>query len=69
MASFVNKLNESEAEATEVQTGSAFAVECGYWTADVDREFHVTYDHIIGKLVHMINNPGPWILDNRARKF
>jgi len=65
MAAFVTRLNESEAEAAEVQTWCAFAVECGYWAADVGREFHATYDNIIGKLVNMINNPDPWILNKR----
>ena len=69
MAAFVNKLNESEAEAAETQTWCAFAVECGYWTAEVGRELHATYDNIIGMLVNMINNPYPWLLKNRAGRL
>jgi len=69
MAAFVNKLNESEAEAAETQTWCAFAVECGYWTAEVGRELHATYENIIGKLVNMINNPYPWLLKNRVGRL
>jgi len=52
-AAFVSKLNDAEAEAAETQTWIHFAVECGY--------------PIIGKLVNMIFNPTPWILQRNSR--
>ena len=61
-ASFVNKLNDAEAEAAETQTWLRFAVDCGYLVPETGDELFQTYDHIIGKLVNMIINPSPWIL-------
>ena len=61
-AAFVSKLNDAEAEAAETQTWTSFAVDCGYWSAEVGTELRQTYDHIIGKLVNMITNSDPWIL-------
>jgi four helix bundle protein len=61
-AAFVSKLNDAESEAAETQTWLRFAVECGYLTPELGAELHQTYDYIIGKLVNMIINPGPWIL-------
>ena len=61
-ASFVNKLNDAEAEAAETQTWIRFAVDCGYLAPEIGTELHQAYDHIIGKLVNMIINPSPWIL-------
>ena len=61
-AAFVSKLNDAESEAAEAQTWLRFAVECGYLTPELGAELHQTYDYIIGKLVNMIINPGPWIL-------
>ena len=66
-AAFVSKLNDAEAEAAETQTWTAFAVECGYWPAEVGTELRQTYDYIIGKLVNMIINPTPWILRRGAQ--
>jgi len=64
-AAFVSKLNDAESEAAETQTWICFAVECGYWTAEMGRELHQTYDYIIGKLVKMIINPQPWLMPRR----
>lgn len=58
----MSKLNDAEAEAAETQVWIRFAVECGYLSKDWGKELHQTYDHIIGKLVHMIINPDPWVL-------
>ena len=56
-AAFVSKLNDSEAEAAETQVWLEFAVECGYLDAEATRELYRTYDHILGKLVNMIQYP------------
>jgi len=63
----VSKLNDAESEAAETQTWIRFAVECGYWTAEMGQELRQTYDYIIGKLVNMIINPSPWILRRNDR--
>jgi four helix bundle protein len=59
---FVNKLNESEAEAAETQVWLEYSVKCGYWDRDAAKKINLLYDHIIGKLVKMENNPDPWIM-------
>ena len=59
---FVNKLNESEAEAAETQVWLEFAVKCKYTDREICKELHEFYNKIIGKLVNMGNNPEPWIL-------
>jgi len=66
-AAFISKLNDAESEAAETQTWITFAVKCGYWEAEMARDLYKTYDHIIGKLVKMIINPQPWILERRNR--
>ena len=59
---FVNKLNEAEAEAAETQVWLEYAVRCQYLDEGEGRDLHAQYDQIIGKLVTMENNPGPWLL-------
>ncbi len=51
-------------EAGETQTWIEFAVRCEYITAKQGRELHRIYDHIMGKLVNMQNNPDVWLLKN-----
>jgi four helix bundle protein len=59
---FLAKLNDCEAEAAETQTWLDFAVECGYIEASLRDELFQAYDLILGKLVSMIHNPGPWLI-------
>ena len=61
-AAFVNKLNESEAEAAETQAWLQFAVECGYLSAEQTRPIYQTYDSLIAMLLKMQNHPENWIL-------
>ena len=61
-AAFINKLNESEAEAAETQVWLEYAVKCGYAERSQAKRLHQTYDHVIGKLVTMANQPNPWML-------
>jgi four helix bundle protein len=63
-AAFCEKLNGAESEAAETQTWIEYAVRCGYTTAKEGREVHRSYDHIMGKLVKMQNNPEVWLLQN-----
>lgn len=42
-------------------------MQCGYLPSETGAELRQTYDYIIGKLVNMIINPSPWILQrNRS---
>ena len=59
---FVSKLNDAEAEAAETETWLRFSHECGYLTDELTNELNTTYDHVIGKLVNMMNKPTPWIV-------
>jgi len=64
---FVNKLNESESEAAETQVWLEYAVKCHYMTGEVGEDLRKAYDHIIGKLVNMGNNPEVWVLSSKAQ--
>ena len=64
-ASFVSKLNDSEAEAAETQTWLQFAVECDYANAEATRVLYAEYDSIIAMLVNMQNHPDDWSLAKR----
>jgi len=61
-AAFVSKLSDSEAESAETQVWIEFAVRCQYLDSKTGQELSQTCNHIIGKLVRMIDNPSPWIL-------
>lgn len=65
---FLNKLSDAETEAAETQTWLEFAVKCGYLTAEIGRELFQTYDHILGKVVNMINHPKPWLMPYKTTK-
>jgi len=61
-ASFINKLNTSEAEATETQTWVEFARRCGYLSSEVCADLDACYDRIIGQLVQMMRDAKNWLL-------
>jgi four helix bundle protein len=61
-ASFVSKLNDSEAEAAETQTWIEFAVRCGYMDRRLGRDLLKIYDEIIAMLLSIANKPAPWIM-------
>ena len=67
-AAFVNKLNEAEGEAAETQVWVMHAVDCEYLTKSEGRDLHRLCDRILGKLVNMGNNPGPWLLKKSLGK-
>jgi four helix bundle protein len=54
---FVSKLSDSEGEAAETQVWLEFSYRCGYIDKNQREKLDKKYDHIIGKLVSMINNP------------
>ncbi|MCK4359905.1 MAG: four helix bundle protein [Candidatus Cloacimonetes bacterium] len=62
-AAFVCKLSDSEAEAAETQTWLAFSVKCCYLKKEIGVELYCIYDNIIGKIVNMITNPKPWLIE------
>ena len=61
-AFFICTLNISEAEAAETQVWLQFAVDCQYLSSDDARPLYTKYDEILVQLVHLIENPTPWIL-------
>lgn len=65
-AAFISKLSDAESEAAETQTWLEFAVECAYLSKQSAREIYKNYDYVIGKLVTMIHNPTPWILQRKV---
>jgi four helix bundle protein len=66
-ASFINKLNLSESEATETQTWIEFARRCGYLTSEQCEELDQLYDRIIGQLVVMMRDVTNWILTDTPK--
>jgi four helix bundle protein len=67
-ASFLSKLSDAEAEAAETQVWIEFAVQCNYSDVEVGDILLTSYDHILGKIVNMINNPQPWLLPGAKRR-
>jgi len=61
-AAFVSKLSDAEGEAAETQVWIEFAVKCEYLAKEIGDELDKTYDHILGKIVNMINHPEDWTL-------
>lgn len=62
-AAFVSKLNDAESEAAETQTWIRFGVQCGYLSEEQGDELYRVYDFTIGKLVNMISNSQPWLIE------
>jgi four helix bundle protein len=67
-ASFLSKLSDAEAEAAETQVWIEFAVQCNYSDVEAGDILLTSYDHILGKIVNMINNPQPWLLPGAKRR-
>lgn len=57
---FISKLSDSEAEAAETQTWLDFALECNYLSIENYERINQKYNHIIGKLVVMMNQSEKW---------
>jgi len=57
---FISKLSLSEGEAAETQVWLDYAFACEYIEKSIHQELLTKYDHIIGKLVNMINKPENW---------
>jgi four helix bundle protein len=67
-ASFISKLSDAEAEATETQVWLEFAVQCGYLAVEIGEKLIASYENIIGKIVSLINHPQPWLLPGAKRR-
>jgi four helix bundle protein len=61
-AAFINKLNEAEGEAAEVQVWIEFSVHGAYIEAEQGRELYRAYNSILRTLVGMINHPETWTI-------
>ncbi|MGI8504617.1 MAG: four helix bundle protein [Hassallia sp.] len=68
-AAFVAKLSDCvrgacrrQAESAETQTWIEFAVKCKYMDVEIGRELYGTYNQVLSGLVHIINNPSPWLI-------
>lgn len=58
--SFISKLCDAEGEAAETQVWLRFSLCCGYFDQQSSEALNQQYDHIIGMLVTMINQPEKW---------
>jgi four helix bundle protein len=61
-AAFISRLNDAEAEASEVQTWIEFALRCGYIKPDEASDLDHRYEMMLGQLVMMIEKPGSWVV-------
>lgn len=59
--SFVSKLSDADAEATETLVWLDFALRFAYITADVHRDLTDRYDHICSQLSLMMAEPQKWV--------
>jgi four helix bundle protein len=58
--SFVSKLSDAQAEATETTVWLDFAKALHFITTDAHRDLFDRYDHICRQLAIMANEPGKW---------
>ena len=58
--SFISKLNESEAEATETQNWLDYSYDCGYLDEKTKDDLYHAYDNILGMLVNMRLSADKW---------
>lgn len=59
-AAFINKWNEAEGEAAEMQTHIEIALRCGYIKPEIAAELEALYEEIISMLVSMSKNAEKW---------
>ena len=58
--SFILKLSDAEAEASETQAWLDFSLSCFYISSKDHDELYETYNRIIGMLVNMALHPSQW---------
>ena len=66
-AAFISKLSDSEGEAAETQVHMEFAVRHGYIGHAEFEAIDDAYEHILGKLVRMIDHPEKWVIGMRKK--
>jgi four helix bundle protein len=59
---FVAKRSDAEAEAAETEVWLEMAVRCRYLDPTKAADLEQQYEHILGKLVTMINRPEQWTI-------
>jgi four helix bundle protein len=64
-AAFISKLSDSEGEAAETQVHIEFAFRHGYIDHADFQVIDDAYEHILGQLVRMIDQPEKWVIDLR----
>ncbi|MBC8487256.1 MAG: four helix bundle protein [Bacteroidetes bacterium] len=57
---FVSKLSDAEGEAAETQVWLDFAEACEYIDSKTHDDLYYKYDHILGMIVKMIQEPEKW---------
>ena len=57
---FIAKLSDAEGEAAETQVHLDFAKDCEYIAENDHSRLDLEYNHVLGKLVKMINSPEKW---------
>ncbi len=65
-AAFVAKLSDAETEAAETQVHAEVAWRCGYISEPQFKEIDEAYDHILGQIVKMTDQPEKWLIRPRA---
>jgi four helix bundle protein len=64
-AAFISKLSDAETEAAETQVHAEIAWRSGYLTEAQFREIDDAYDHIMGQIVKMADQPEKWLIRSR----
>ena len=67
-ASFLSRLSDAEAEAAETQVWLEFSIQCDYLDGEAGEKLLTSYDHVLGKIVSMINKSQPWLLPGAKRR-
>jgi four helix bundle protein len=61
-AAFVSKLSDAETEAAETQVHAEIAWRSGYLAETQFHEIDDAYDHIMGQIVRMADQPEKWLI-------
>lgn len=64
-AAFVAKLSDAETEACETQVWAEISLRCKYLNKETAETIENAYDHILGQLVRMIDEPDKWLIRSK----
>jgi four helix bundle protein len=64
-AAFISKLSDSEGEAAETQVHIELAFRHGYIDHAEFQAIDDAYEHILGQLVRMVDQPEKWVIGGR----